>query len=68
MARYTFAIFLYYPLFLFFLLGDHRETKREREIVPTPYLLILGGMCVFRYPGGMASTGGGLSSVWPCAF
>ena len=46
MARYTFAIFLYYPLFLFFLLGDHRETKREREIVPTPYLLILGGMCL----------------------
>ena len=38
---------------------------REREIVPTPYLLILGGMSSGL--GGMASTRGGLISVWPCA-
>ena len=33
------------------------EREREREIVPTPYLLILGGMS--SGPGGMASTRGG---------
>ena len=33
------------------------RTVREIEIVPTPYLLILGGMS--SGPGGMASTRGG---------
>ena len=38
---------------------------REREIVPTPYLLILGGMSSGL--GRMPSTRGGLISVWQCA-
>ena len=42
-----------------------QASGREREIVPTPCLLILGGMS--SGPGGMASTRGGLISVWPCA-
>jgi hypothetical protein len=37
--------------------SSKREREREREMVPTPDLLILGGMS--SGPGGMASTRGG---------
>jgi hypothetical protein len=44
-----------------------RRGKIERERDTTNAVPPHQEGCVFRYPGGMASTGGGLISVWPFA-